>query len=124
MFVLSATMRNELMTRLRVRGMQARVARDLGLSATTVNKWAMGYNLPEPERLPALEAALDMEPGSLGALAMPPGAGDLIGELRNEIRSLGVEVAQLRSELQQLRDERTPPRIAAAAPRQAARSTS
>lgn len=105
--VLSAElMKEELIRRLSVRGVQAKVARDLSLSATTVNKWAMGYNLPEPERWAALEQSLGMEPGTLAALSTPPGSPDLLAELRNELRRMGVELQHLRDEVAELRGER------------------
>ena len=112
-------MKDELIRRLSVRGVQAKVARDLSLSATTVNKWAMGYNLPEPERWPALEQSLGMEPGTLAAMATPPGSPDLLAELRSEIRRLGAELQSLRSEVAELRAERLPPEPASGRSRRA-----
>jgi transcriptional regulator with XRE-family HTH domain len=113
-------LKNELMKLLGVRGVQARVARDLSLSATTVNKWAMGYNLPEPERLPDVERALGLPEGHLTVLAMPQGAEGLLADLRNEIQRLGADVQQLRSELAALRDERRQPPGGSPKPRRAA----
>jgi DNA-binding transcriptional regulator YdaS (Cro superfamily) len=123
--VLSAEgMKSELMHKLNERGAQARVARALSISATTVNNWAAGRNAPERERWAAIEKALDMEPGTLAALSTPPGAGDLIGELRSAIRSLDEEVQHLRAELAALRAELPPLPRATPSPRRAARSTS
>jgi DNA-binding transcriptional regulator YdaS (Cro superfamily) len=51
------------------RGTQARVADALDLPPTTVNKWAKGYNLPEPHRWPEVERLLGLTDGALAEAA-------------------------------------------------------
>lgn len=47
------------------RGTQSRVADALGVRATAVNKWAKGYNVPEPQHWQQLEQLLDLPAGEL-----------------------------------------------------------
>lgn len=116
-------LKKELMQLLGVRGVQARVARDLSLSATTVNKWAMGYNLPEPERLPALEQSLGVPAGHLSALVMPPAAETVIDELRGMLRQMGDVVRRLEDRVAELEGQVSAADPPSRPPRRAVRST-
>lgn len=50
------------------RGMsQTDLADKLGVSQNSVSTWLLGRSVPEPERVFAIERALDLEPGSLSA---------------------------------------------------------
>lgn len=95
-------MREELIRRLSVRGAQAQLARALSVAPTTVNNWANGRNIPEPELWPAIEAALGIEPGALVALAMPPGATDVLADLRDMVRSMASTVQRLEGRVAEL----------------------
>lgn len=104
-------MKSLLMTAFAKRGTQIRVADALGLPATTVNKWAKGYNLPEHHRWPDLERLLGLEPGSLAAAAgimQPVDRGDEIEEIRNELQRQGAEIASLAGRVAALADRVLP----------------
>lgn len=55
----------------RGRGAQSELARTLGVPAQTVNKWMQGQNAPDPGKWTDIEKALELEPGTLDAVARP-----------------------------------------------------
>lgn len=86
------------------RGTQTRIADALGVRVQTVNKWAKGYNLPEPQHLPQLEQLLRLKKGALqvaGAVAIRPDTSD-IGRLTQLVADTVAEVRDLRAEVAQL----------------------
>jgi transcriptional regulator with XRE-family HTH domain len=68
------------------RGTQSRVADALGVRATAVNKWAKGYNVPEPQHWQQLEQLLDLPAGELTGEI---GATRLDAAKRDQSRSPG-----------------------------------
>lgn len=98
------------------RGTQSRIADALGVRPQAVNKWAKGYNVPEPETWARLEPLL-REMGLLEdpARSDPPDTTSreeldvtqLVLGIAEEIRLLRVEFQRLGDAYQQLAD---PPR--------------
>lgn len=96
----------------RGRGSQSALADALGVRAQTVSKWVSGDVTPEPGRWPAIEAALDLDEGSLRAAHLaaitphPADAGARIPlEVQVALQTLGAELVQLRAEVAELRAE-------------------
>lgn len=58
------------------RGTQSRIADELGVRATAVNKWAKGYNVPEQKHWAKLEQLLDLPAGQLTGLTRSDGGTD------------------------------------------------
>jgi len=83
------------------RGEQSRIADALLIRAQTVNKWAKGYNVPEPERWAQLEELLHLEPGALAAAAgfTPPSPAFDIAELVAEVQRQGAAIARIEARL-------------------------
>lgn len=82
-------------------GAQTRLAEALQVRVQTVNKWVKGQTTPEPRRLPEIEAALEMEPGTLtsaAGLAGPTPPGSVLARLE----AAEAEVAELRGELSRI----------------------
>lgn len=76
-------------------GAQTRLAREVGVAAQTVNKWVKGQTLPTRDKLPAIEKALAMTPGTLLAAA-GFAAADVPDSLAERLGRLEAEVAELR----------------------------
>ncbi|WP_427963704.1 helix-turn-helix domain-containing protein [Altererythrobacter sp.] len=68
------------------RGMTlAQVADQLGVSKPTVWAWEKGKARPVEERLPAIAAALGIEPNELASFSEPPGISELLETSRKQI---------------------------------------
>lgn len=96
------------------RGLQSRIADALGVRPQTVNKWAKGQNLPEPDTWKRLEPLLRSE-GLISDLPPPrevvttnydqalearltlliSGMIEALGELRAEVHSMRVDLLHL-----------------------------
>lgn len=89
------------------------MAEAVGVTPQTINKWAMGQTMPEPDRWPAVEAFLELDDGAIAAAfgVTRPGPGsdaadESLDELRALIAQLGDDVSSLRAEVAELRLER------------------
>lgn len=94
------------------RGTQARVAEALGLPAPTVNKWAKGYNIPEPARWAEVEQLLGLTEGSIAQAAgiTQPRDGRTFDDLAALVQRLGDAVTRLEGRVRALErsGDRTP----------------
>lgn len=81
------------------RGAQSRIADELGVRATAVNKWAKGYNVPDPKHWERLEQMLGLAAGQLTGLMRPddtgPSSAEVLQLLRRLEERLGVVEQQL-----------------------------
>jgi transcriptional regulator with XRE-family HTH domain len=81
-------------SRKRQRRSQRELASVLGVSHTAVSQWEAGRSLPAPNKMPDLERALELEPGSLSRLLgyLPITSGDdkisldVIEAVRRDVR--------------------------------------
>lgn len=64
------------------RGTQTRIAEQLGVRVTAVNKWAKGYNIPEPQHWARLEQLLDLPAGTFTPLANEGSPSEVMTMLR------------------------------------------
>jgi hypothetical protein len=96
------------------RGSRARLAETTGVTAATITKWTQGHTVPEVSKWQAIEAALDLDPGSLAQAAgfdVTESVVSLRSELvaiRESVETLGDEIRRLLGELLEVVAEDTP----------------
>lgn len=78
------------------RGTQSRIADELGVRPTSVNKWSKGHNLPEPRYWRQLERLLGLTAGSL-VLTSDEGTPDPFAAIRAELVAIRARLDALES---------------------------
>jgi transcriptional regulator with XRE-family HTH domain len=96
------------------RGSRARLAKATGVTAATITKWTQRHTVPEITKWQAIEAELDLEPGSIAQAAgfdVTESVVSLRSELaaiRESVEELGDEIRRLLGELLEVVSEDTP----------------
>lgn len=87
---------------------QKRLADALGIRPQTVNKWVKGENTPPPDRWPAIEEALEFDPGTFWRQVIGADGVDFFGSdfFRTQLVAKGKPVDEMTTEeLLELRRE-------------------
>lgn len=91
------------------RGSQSRIADELGVRVQTVNKWAKGYNIPEPQHWRQLEQLLDLPAGTFAITPLGADTGPAPADVLELIRQVSARLDVVEQQLGLLAPARSDP---------------